>query len=174
MIKSQKQSISGFIAAPTIIIVGLLTNILPSQAVIDSYRNDYRTCAAQLLKSGVTAEAASKACATALRPRELSSCVANITKNTEINSTEALVSCRLSRRQEDLATCVVGISKSTQQAINQATLTYCGRSLLPVTFAQCVVGLRKEVDLDPMQSLNICIDANDRSISIGSGSLTSK
>lgn len=174
MRKSQKQMISRFVAVPTVVIAGLFANILPSQAIIDSYRNDYRTCAAQLLKSGVTAEAASKFCATALRPRELSSCVAKITKNTEINSTEALASCRQGRRPEDLATCVVGISKSTEQAINQATLSYCERSLLPVTFAQCVVGLRKEIDLDPIQSLNTCIQANDSSIGLGSSTFTSR
>ncbi|MBD2292054.1 hypothetical protein H6G06_00795 [Anabaena sphaerica FACHB-251] len=158
--------------APMIVMAGLFTNILPSQAVIDSYRNNYRACAAQLLSAGVTAEAASQGCATALRPRELSTCVAKIKKQTEITATDALYSCSQARRPEDLATCVVGISKSTQQAINQATLTYCGRSLLPVTFAECVVGLRKEIDLTPIQSLDTCIDASYRSISIGAGSTT--
>ncbi|NET01885.1 MAG: hypothetical protein F6K61_15185 [Sphaerospermopsis sp. SIO1G1] len=169
MIKSQKLRISGLIAAPTMVVAGLFTHILPSQAIVDSYRNDFRTCAAQLLKSGVTANAASRACATALRPRELSGCVAQITKHTDINSMEALTACRRSRRQEDLSKCVVGISRSTQQAVNQATLNYCGRSLLPVTFAQCVVGLRKEIDLDPMVSLNTCKDANDFSVNLGAG-----
>jgi hypothetical protein len=144
---------------PVIAIAGLWTNILPSQGVISSYRNDYRACAAQLLSAGVTAQAASQGCATALRPRELSNCVAQITKQTKITPVDALYSCSLSRRGEDFATCVVGISKSTQQAINQAALSYCGRSLLPVTLAECVVGLRKEINLTPIQSLDRCIGA---------------
>lgn len=179
----RKKEISGFhnqnsshilriFSVPVIAISGLLTNILPSQAVISSYRNDYRACAAQLLGAGVTAQAATQGCATALRPRELSTCVAKITKQTEIIPTDALYSCSQARRAEDFATCVVGISKSTQQAINQATLSYCGRSLLPVTFAECVVGLRKEIDLTPIQSLDSCIDASYRSISIRAGSAT--
>ncbi|TAE61027.1 MAG: hypothetical protein EAZ76_19235 [Nostocales cyanobacterium] len=172
MIKSHKLRISGLIAAPTMVIAGLFTHILPSQAVIDSYKNDHRTCAAQLLRSGVDANAVSQACAIALRPRELSGCVAKITKNTEIAGPEALASCHKARRQEDFATCVVGISKNTQQAINQDTLNYCGRSLLPVTFATCVVGLRKEIDLDPLKALDTCIDASDRALGIGSSSMT--
>ncbi|MFM2064244.1 MAG: hypothetical protein RLZZ507_3915 [Cyanobacteriota bacterium] len=155
---------------PVMAIAGLFINMLPSQAIISSYRNNYRACAAQLLSAGVTAEAASQGCATALRPRELSTCVAKITKQTEITPTDALYSCSQARRPEDLATCVVGISKSTQQEINQATLTYCGRSLLPVTFAECVVGLRKEIDLTPIQSLDSCIAASQRATGIGSGS----
>ncbi|MEB3148307.1 MAG: hypothetical protein VKL60_04705 [Sphaerospermopsis sp.] len=157
---------------PVMAIAGLWTNILPSQAVISSYRNDYRACAAQLLSAGVTAQAASQGCATTMRPRELSTCVAKITKQTEITPTDALYSCSQARRAEDFATCVVGISKSTQQAINQAVLSYCGRSLLPVTFAECVVGLRKEINLTPIESLDRCIDASYRSINIGAGSTT--
>ncbi|MEA5549393.1 hypothetical protein VB713_00100 [Anabaena cylindrica UHCC 0172] len=157
---------------PVVAIAGLLTSVIPSIAVTDSYRNDYRVCAAQLLSVGVTTQSASQGCATALRPKELSSCVAQIKKQTEIASTDALYSCSKARRPQELAACVVGISKSTQKAIDPTTLTYCGRSLLPVTFAQCVVGLRKEIDFTPIQSLNTCINASDRIISIGEGSTT--
>ncbi|MEA5577880.1 hypothetical protein [Anabaena sp. UHCC 0451] len=158
------------LTVPVVAISGLFTNMLPSPAVIDSYRNDYRVCAAQLLSAGVTAQATSQSCASALRPRELSSCVTQIKKQTQIDPTEALSSCRQARRPEDLATCVVGISKINQQAINQATLTYCGRSLLPVSFAECVVGLSKEVDLTPIQSLDTCIDTSQKYTSTGTGS----
>jgi hypothetical protein len=142
---------------PVIAIAGLWINILPSQGVISSYKNDYRACAAQLLSVGVTPEAASQGCATALRPRELSHCVVQITKQTQITPVDALYSCNLSRRGEDFAICVVGISKSTQQQVNQAALSYCGRSLLPVTFAECVIGLTKEINLTPIKSLDQCI-----------------
>jgi hypothetical protein len=172
MIKSQKQMISKIYAAPVVVMTTLLTNMLPSHAVIDSYRNDYRTCAAQLKKAGVTPQAASQGCANALRPRELSVCVAKITKQTQIPAADALYSCSQARRPEDVATCVVGISKNTKQENNQATLGYCGRSLLPVTFAECVVGLRKEIDLEPLQALDTCINTNERSVGIGAGSAT--
>jgi hypothetical protein len=170
----KKSNVLFMFAVPAMAIAGLFVNILPSQAVINFSRNDYRICAAQLLKAGVTAQAASQGCAKAIRPRELSSCVADITKRTEITPSDAFSSCRQARRPKDLATCVVDISINTQQAINQATLNHCERSLLPVKFAECVVGLRQEIDLDPMLSLNTCIDANDKSVTLEPGSLTSK
>ncbi|WP_071191971.1 hypothetical protein [Trichormus sp. NMC-1] len=160
------------LTAPVLAVAGLLTTILPSIAVTDSYKNDYRVCAAKLLSVGVTPQAASQGCAETLRPKELSTCVAQIKKQTQINPADALNSCNQARRPEDLAACVVGISKSTQEAVNPAALAYCGRSLLPVTFAQCVVGLRKEIDITPIQALDTCIDATDRAISIGAGSTT--
>ncbi|MBD2567264.1 hypothetical protein [Anabaena lutea] len=160
------------LTAPVLALAGLLTTIVPSIAVTDSYGNDYRVCAAKLLSAGVTPEAASQGCAKALRPKELSTCVAQIKEQTQINPADAFNSCSQARRPEDLAACVVGISKSTQEAVNPAALAYCGRSLLPVNFAQCVVGLRKEIDFTPIQALDTCIDATERAISIGYGSTT--
>ncbi|MTJ08561.1 hypothetical protein [Anabaena sp. UHCC 0204] len=153
--------------ASFITIGGLLTSILPTLGVTDSYRNDYRVCAAQLLSLGVTANQAAQSCAVALRPRELSSCVAKIHKLTQITPVDALYSCQQARRPQDLATCVVSISKSYQGSANPATLTSCGRSLLPVTFAECVVGLRREIDLSPTQALDTCIDASEGSSGFG-------
>jgi hypothetical protein len=145
--QNQKSShVLRIFAAPVVAIVGLFTTIVPSLAVTDTYKNDYRVCAAQLLSAGVSTETAAQGCASAIRPRELSTCVAQIKKQTQIAPTDALYSCSKARRPEELATCVVGISKSTKEAIDPSILTYCGRSLLPVTFAQCVVGLRKEID----------------------------
>lgn len=135
---------------------------LPTSAVTVTYRNDYRGCVARLLKAGITAEASAQACATALRPRELSSCVMNIQRKTEIPALDALSPCRQARRPDELASCVVGISTNTKDAANPEVLSYCGRSLLPVRFAQCVVGLRKEVDFAAKQLMDSCIDGSDR------------
>jgi hypothetical protein len=178
-----KKEISGFyhhknghvlkiFTVPVVTVVGLLTSMLPSQAVIviESYGNDYRACAARLVSVGVTAQAAAEGCSTALRPRDLSACVATIKKQTTIDPTEAFNPCRQARRPEELAACVVGISRNTNNAINPDVLSYCGRTLLPVTFAKCVVGLRKEIDLAPSQALDTCIDASNRSVGIGAGS----
>ena len=164
--KKNKYSFRGFTAS-FITIGGLLIGSLPTLAVTDSYENDYRVCAAQLLSVGVTATSASQSCASAIRPRELSSCVAKIHKLTQITPVDALSSCRQSRSPQDLATCVVSISKSYQGSENLATLTSCGRSLLPVTFAECVVGLRREIDLSPVQALNTCISASEGSSGFG-------
>ncbi|WP_017651444.1 hypothetical protein [Fortiea contorta] len=160
------------LTAPVLAITGWLLTIVPGVALTASYsNNDYRACAGQIIKVGVTPDAALSACAKALRPRELSTCVVKISQEAKIAATEALAGCRLVRRPEELATCVVNISLNTQGAVNPSALSYCGRSLLPVRFAQCVVGLRSEVkDLAPIRALDTCIDASDRVSGLTSGS----
>ncbi|MBD6619652.1 hypothetical protein FNW02_28480 [Komarekiella sp. 'clone 1'] len=171
----QGGSASRILTAPVLAVAGWLTMILPSMAVTASYSNDYRVCAARLLSVGVTAQAASQGCATALRPRDLASCVVKIERQTQIAAADALSSCGQARRPNDLASCVVGISQNTQEAINPAVLTYCGRSLLPVTYAQCVVGLRSEIEeLTPAQALDTCIDASDSVSGISSSTPPSR
>ncbi len=138
---------------------------LPDSAVAYTYgiySNDYRICAARLLSAGVPAQSLSQACAQALRPGELASCVASIHRHTELGVLDALSSCKGARRPEELATCVVGISRNTKEPANPAVLNYCNRSLLPLNFAQCVVGLRLEIDVPPAQAMDTCIDASDR------------
>lgn len=150
------------LTAPVLAMTGWLAMSLPSTAQTATYRNDFRVCAARLLSVSITAEAASLACAMALRPSDLSSCVTRIERQTQIASVDALSSCTQVRRPEELATCVVGISLNTQEAVNPGVLNYCSRSLLPVRFAQCVVGLRAEIDFSPTQVMNSCIDASDK------------
>lgn len=150
------------LTVPVLAMTGWLAMSLPSTAVTATYRNDFRVCSGRLLSVGITAEAASQACATALRPSDLSSCVSKIERQTQIAAVDALSSCRQVRRPEELATCVVGISLNTQEGVNSTVLNYCSRSLLPVRFAQCVVGLRAEIDLAPTQVMDSCIDASDK------------
>ncbi|MBR8838725.1 MAG: hypothetical protein DSM106950_33165 [Stigonema ocellatum SAG 48.90 = DSM 106950] len=157
--------------APVLAMAGWLAMSLPSTAVTAtsyntdvnaSYYNEYRVCAARLLSVNVAAEAASQACATALRPRDVSSCVVKIQRRTQIPATDALSSCSRSRFPRDLASCAVGINQYSKEAVNPQVLDYCGRSLSPVRFAQCVVGLRAEIDYAPIRAMNTCIDASDR------------
>ncbi|MBW4644501.1 MAG: hypothetical protein KME23_16190 [Goleter apudmare HA4340-LM2] len=159
------------LTVPVLAMSGWLGSMVPGIALTASYSNDYRACAGQLLRVNISAEAALPACAKALRPRELSTCVVKINREAKINSVDALTTCRQVRRPEELATCVVGISQNTQGEVNPAVLNYCGRSLLPVRFAQCVVGLRSEVkDLASNRALETCIDASDRVSGFTSGS----
>ncbi|WP_250124118.1 hypothetical protein [Chroococcidiopsis sp. CCMEE 29] len=157
--------VSGLIrlVATQLAVVGWLGMSLPSQAAIPtSYRNQYRVCAARLLRSGISSEAAATACAEALRPNDVARCVEQIERQTEIAAAEALATCREVRSPNDLARCVVGISRNTQEQPVPGILGYCGRSLLPVTFAECVVGLRREIEVAPNQAMVTCISASDR------------
>lgn len=158
------------VTAPVLAIAGWLATIAPGITAPTSYNNDYRACAARLLNVGVSAEAAAAACATALRPRELSACVFKISKEAKISGVDALATCRQARRPEELATCVVGVSQNTEEAAKPAILNYCGRSLLPLRFAQCVLGLRSEIKSTVTQTLDICIDGSDRIGSVTPGS----
>ncbi|MBE9200647.1 MULTISPECIES: hypothetical protein [unclassified Nodularia (in: cyanobacteria)] len=150
------------LTTPVLAMAGWLAMIAPSMAVTTSYANDYRVCTARLLNLGITEQAVSQGCAKALRPRDLSACVVKINQQTQISPVDALSSCEQARRSEDFSTCVVGITTNTPGVVHTAVLNYCGRSLLPERFAQCVVGLRSEIDLPPTQAMDTCIDASDR------------
>ncbi|AFZ00539.1 hypothetical protein [Calothrix sp. PCC 6303] len=150
----------------TVTATSLATLTFPVLAEVDmvptSYLNDYRVCAARLLKLGVRAEDTSKSCASVLRPREFSVCINQIQKKTQLKAEDTLIPCRQARRPEEFAACVVSISAKEQEAIAPTALSYCGRSLLPVRFAQCVVGVRSETDFASVQAMDTCIDASDK------------
>lgn len=138
---------------------GFTTQLTQAQLVVP--RNDYRVCAIRLNGAGISPEAAANACAEALRPRDLAGCVARIERDSRIEATTALSNCTQVRRPSDFATCVVNISTSTDGAANPDILSYCRRSILPVSFGQCVVGLRQALDYAPTQALDKCIDAGE-------------
>lgn len=141
-----------------------LSLTLPAMGQIQSstFGSDYRACAGRLLRLGITPEAASQNCAAVLRPRDFSNCVTRIQRQTQVAAADILPSCRSARRPEDLATCVVNISTSKRDSFDPSIFNYCGRSLLPVRFASCVVGIRREIDYSAVQAMDTCIDASDR------------
>lgn len=153
------------LAATPLVVSGLALNF-PAMAasVPSSYLNDYRFCAARLLALNISGEAVSTACAAALEPKVLSTCVYDIQRQTSILATDALATCRQVRRPNELATCVVGISINSQEKTIPEVLNYCRRSLLPARFAECVVGLRREIAVTPVQAMDTCIDGSDRAI----------
>lgn len=174
MISQQRFNLNSFkltakltakLTIPVLAMAGIFSTALPSHAIRNPFRrnqNEYRVCAARLLSVGIPPEAASNACAAALRPKEVSSCVGQIQRRTQIPATDSLSFCGQARRPEDLATCVVDIGTKSQETVNPLILSYCSRSLLPVKFAQCVVGLRSEIDFSPTQAMDNCISASDR------------
>lgn len=155
-------------AIPILSIAGVLAISFPGRvdAVFSRQTNNYRGCAGRLVSNDVSPEAASRACAKALYPQRLSACLTKIVKQTQLEAKDALTPCEEARRPEELASCVVGISKNNKEAVDPEVLNFCGRSLLPVRFAQCVVGLRREIDLAPTQAMETCIDASDTVINV--------
>lgn len=161
-----ESKISGLIrfAATQLAVVGCVAMTLPAAAadITTSYQNPFRSCAGRLESIGISAEAAAPACAEALNPIDLSRCVARIEQQTDITAVDALGTCSQTRRPIDVSRCVVGISDNSQEQPVPGILSYCGRSLLPVTYAECVVGLQREVEIATTQALETCISASDR------------
>jgi hypothetical protein len=161
-----ERTVSGSIlAAIQLTVTGWLAMSLPSMAVDDiptSYQNTYRGCTGRLLKVGISSEAAANACANALEPTDVSRCVVEIEEETDISAEDALSACRQDRRPDEVARCVVGISDNSKEEAIPGVLDYCGRrSLLPVRFAECVVGLRRETEISPTQAMEDCVDSTD-------------
>lgn len=123
---------------------------------------DFRVCASRLASVKISPDDAATACAGALRPRSISSCVVSIKRRTSIDAMDALSTCQQARRPDELASCVVGISRNSKGKADPDDLNYCGRTLLPVRFGDCVVGLRRASQLDPLQAMNSCLNATDR------------
>jgi len=115
------------LVTPALAIAGWLATNLPGTAaspyyydadVNATYYNEYRVCAARLLKAGLAAEAGAQACSTAARPGDLSSCVYRIKQQTQISPIEALPACRQAWNPTELARCVVGINKNGREAVD--------------------------------------------------------
>jgi hypothetical protein len=160
------------VATLPLLVVGFVVGGLPARPAQATYYNprpyrsserDYQRCAAGLLETGLQAEAASAACAGALYPRALSSCVTIIDSETELTATDALSGCRRVRRPHELASCVVGITGiSSEGTAPGDVLDYCRRSLLPVRFSNCVVGLASQVQVSTTETMTTCIAATNR------------
>jgi hypothetical protein len=129
---------------------------------IDRSTNAYQTCAKELATAKIATDAAADACAKALHPDELSRCVTRTStaKDVQVSAVEALSNCRQVRRPAELATCIVDIRQLTKDAPVADVLDTCRRSLLPISFSKCVVGLHKELKLAAKPSMDSCIDAN--------------
>lgn len=150
-------------------IAGLMAITLPSAP---AQANDYAACATQLRNADLSPEVVADACAKVLHPQDLGNCVVNIQRNTIVPVGDALAACVRVRRPLDLATCVLEINRETiatknleQDSNKTAVMTAldtCHRSLLPIQFSHCVVGLSRRIDLTPVGAMGTCIDANDR------------
>ncbi|MDY6782451.1 MAG: hypothetical protein SW833_07855 [Cyanobacteriota bacterium] len=140
----------------------------PAQAIDN---NPFETCAVELLEARVNPTAASIACSEALLPEDLSWCVLKIFEQTPLEGNVALDACFRVRRPIDLADCTVYISDEfqerdrifespdTQQSFARSALDTCRRSLLPRRFAECAVGLSREVAISAPEILDACISA---------------
>lgn len=143
--------------------LGTLLNVaIPSNAMAAMPKNDFRICTSELVRARVSADAAADACSATVYPKDLAVCVYKINQETNIAATDALPWCAAVRRPRELAICVVNINTRTQGTASEAVLENCRRSLLPIRYAECVVGLNRGIDFSATQAMAYCIDGSDR------------
>jgi len=134
----------------------------PAKAERNSFDYNFRVCGAELARAGIPPAVAANSCSAVLYPKDLTTCVLTIYKQTSISSGDALTTCRQVRRPRDLGNCVVNISVNTLGGSPRAILDGCRRSLLPVRFGECVVGLSQSLNLSVGLLMANCIDGSDR------------
>jgi len=143
----------------------LLTVTIPSQSLAvesNAFDYDFKTCGEELVRAGISGSVVSESCSGSLYPRDLTTCVLTIYRQTDISPAEALTTCRQVRRPRDLGNCVANISLNTTGGNPGAILDNCRRSLLPVRFGKCVVGLAQSLKLTVAGVMVNCIDGSDR------------
>lgn len=147
-------------SVPWIAIASLLALVIPNRPAVAL--NEFQLCAAQLVRlARVSPEGAVAACSDTLNPKEISRCVVTIHKLTPTLTPDALVACKRVRRPVELSRCMFDITDNTRDSQPIAVLDYCRRSLLPLRYAQCVVGLSRETDFSSGQVMESCIRAED-------------
>ncbi|MGB3404840.1 MAG: hypothetical protein WBA77_19300 [Microcoleaceae cyanobacterium] len=119
---------------------------------------DYAMCAAGLQAAGLSAQLTAQACAMAVRPTQISTCVTKINSEAGVSAEEALVGCVSVRRPEQMASCVVDITLNRTDANPLTVLDSCSRSLLPQNHSYCVLGLTRATEALPVASaLESCL-----------------
>jgi len=124
--------------------------------------NEFQVCAAILQDAKIDSDKIPTACAQALHPKELSKCVLQIKDGTKIEGDTAVINCFRVRRPLELSQCVTQIVQYTRDPVQLDVLDYCRRSLLPIRYSECVVGLSVQVKgLTPSRAMETCISALD-------------
>ena len=136
--------------------VSLFSHVKPAIASSEAYRR----CADVLLRQGIAPQSAASACAVALKPEQLSSCVSDINRRNKsgLNPNDILNSCQQVRRPNELSICVIDIGRKIRDVEPVSILRSCQNSLLPRRYSQCVLGLAPRVGLSGNDLLGTCLD----------------
>lgn len=142
-----------------LIIGGLIALAIPPTPTTAA--TEFQVCAYQLQYTGLPPEKVSAACSEALKPKDLSRCVVRLNLQTQVVALDALDACLRVRQPIELANCVLKINKDSRQSVVPEVVDFCRRSLLPVRFSECVVGLIRQLDITTNKALQSCIAADD-------------
>lgn len=123
--------------------------------------HDVRRCVLRLNNYDIDPDLIASTCAYSWSANDVSKCVQTIARHTSIDATSAVNACRKTRRPRSVSRCVRQIARVSGRA-TQASLGFCHRSLLPERFADCTTALVNELDRDPNEAMQTCIDGRDR------------
>ncbi len=140
---------------------GLFAIAVETVPATATHFSPFQYCAAELRAVGISTELAASTCSDALNPTDLSACVFNINRETQIASQDALAACLRVRRPIELGRCVINISQDSKNPPLLEVLESCRRSLLPIRFAECVVGLNRQLEISATKALDTCISADN-------------
>jgi hypothetical protein len=128
--------------------------------------NEFGNCTGKLLAAGIDTDSAALACAQALHPDQVASCVVDVTNTAEVVPEDALAACSRDRRPDEVAACFGSIYTNLEGADPLETLENCQLSILPIRYSDCVTGLAAESDLTPEASLATCSVAGYRPVDL--------
>ncbi len=137
---------------------GLLGLTIPrGQALAD---NSYQTCAEEMLGAGISSDVAADACAGALKPENLSSCVTQIYDSTVegVDPSSILFNCQRVRRPQELGTCVVDILENIPEANSEIAIENCRQSRLPQLYGSCAIGLYQQLQMPYTEIFASCLN----------------
>ncbi|NJK53940.1 MAG: hypothetical protein HC936_16150 [Leptolyngbyaceae cyanobacterium SU_3_3] len=161
--KPVRGSVVHFVTAS---LVAIAMPVSPAKAeifggIFKNQPNPYLVCATDLTRAKIATTEAANACAQALRPQDLGTCVDRISTE-KIPATDALAVCRRVRRPIEAGNCVVRIRQQATDAALVDVLDSCRRSLLPERYAECVVGLNRQLKIAGKEAIGTCLSASDR------------
>ncbi len=131
------------------------------ESVFDLDDGSFRECTRQLVRANVEVETATSVCAKSFKPERISTCVAQIAKDSPLAIADILSACQKVRRPLELSSCVVDIRKQLAGAEPADVLGFCRRSLLPRRYARCVVGITADTQLEAAPAMQKCLAAGD-------------
>lgn len=144
------------LALPFALLAGLTTPMVLLRAPAAAATNDFAACTTDLINAGLDGSVAAEACGKTLHPAALSSCTLAVASTAEVSAAQALLACQSDRRPKELATCVDDIHQSLDVTDSAAVVNGCRLSVLPLRYADCVVGVASAADLVVADSLLRC------------------
>jgi len=140
---------------------GFFFMIIPSHPLQARVGGQFQVCAEELEQAGLPSDQVAAACADALRPKDLSLCVLSMNQEAGVSAEEALFNCDRDRRPLELATCVLDLNEFLEVNDLGLIVENCRRSLLPLRYSECVVGLTNtpKQAIAPVEALDQCLSA---------------